>query len=127
MLIPMTAIANPMTMSLRVSQRKKEVFWLFLKMKTVILLVIIRRSGCMPSSRPSGMITSTQITLPRTGPLQVPLFTTNSTIQSKKSFCFYAFVLGDGRLMSCRKRTTTAGSGPYWLGNLRRHLPVLAT
>ena len=38
----------------------------------------------------------------------------------KKSFHFFVFVLGDGRLRHCGRRTTTAGNGLYWLGKLGR-------
>ena len=57
------------------------------------------------------------------------LFTTASKIHLKTSSQFYVFVLGDGRLISCGRRITTAGSSPHWLGRLRRQhlMPVALT
>jgi len=129
MLIPVTAIVIENTTTTRVSQNKEAAFWLSLKTKIARSLVAVRGSSCMLRCKASGTTTLTQLALLVTGPLWVPLFTTASKIHLKTSSHFYVFVLGDGRLMSCERRITTAGSSPHWLGRLRRQhlMPVALT
>ena len=118
-LIPATVIV--ILMMMKEPQNGEAALWLSWKIKMERSLIVMKGSGCMLSSKASGMTTLTPIAPLITGHLQVPLFVTSSEMYSKKNFHFYVFVLGNGRLRHYGRRITTAGSGPYWLGRLGRH------